>query len=256
MSEFGLTNDIIFILFLAGGIAGFIDALAGGGGLITIPALLLAGLPPIAAIATNKLQGVFGALTASITVYKKHVVTKQDVFTLFFSSLAGAALGAFTLLFIDAAKLEIIIPIVLVSIATYFILMPKIDDHIERQPKMPKPLYRFIIVPLIGFYDGILGPGTGSFFAAAGVALRGQNLIKSTSIAKFLNFASNLASVVVFIFSGDIIWLIGAIMIIGQIIGGYLGSLAIVNGGTKFIKPLIIIMSLTMTGKYIYSVWL
>lgn len=256
MFEIDLTYDIIIILFLAGGFAGFIDALAGGGGLITVPALLLTGLPPIAAIATNKLQGVFGTLTSSITVYKKRVVSKQDVFTLFFASLAGAAVGAFILLFIDAEKLQIVIPIVLVSIGLYFIFAPKMHDHIERKPKISRALYRFVIVPLIGFYDGILGPGTGSFFATAGVALRGQNLIKSTSIAKFLNLASNFASLVVFIFSGDVVWLIGGIMIIGQIIGGYLGSLAIVNGGTKFIKPLIIIMSFTMTGKYIYSVWL
>lgn len=256
MSEINLTYDIIIILFLAGGFAGFIDALAGGGGLITVPALLLTGLPPIAAIATNKLQGVFGTLTSSITVYKKRVVSRQDVFSLFFVSLAGAALGAFILLFIDAAKLQIIIPIVLVSIGLYFVFAPKMHDHIERTPKISRPIYRYVIVPLIGFYDGILGPGTGSFFATAGVALRGQNLIKSTSIAKFLNLASNLASLVVFIFSGDVVWLIGGIMIIGQILGGYLGSLAIVNGGTRFIKPLIIIMSFTMTGKYIYSVWL
>lgn len=256
MSEINLTYDLIIILFLAGGFAGFIDALAGGGGLITVPALLLTGLPPIAAIATNKLQGVFGTLTSSITVYKKRVVSKQDVFSLFFTSLAGAALGAFILLFIDAAKLQIVIPIVLVSIGLYFVFAPKMHDHLESKAKISRPIYRFVIVPLIGFYDGILGPGTGSFFATAGVALRGQNLIKSTSIAKFLNLASNLASLVVFIFSGDVVWLIGGIMIIGQIFGGYLGSLAIVNGGTKFIKPLIIVMSFTMTGKYIYSVWL
>lgn len=255
MPDIELSYNIIIILFLAGGFAGFIDALAGGGGLITVPALLLTGLPPIAAIATNKLQGVFGTLTSSITVYKKRVVRKEDVYLLFFTSLVGAAIGAFVLLFIDASKLEIIIPMVLISIAFYFLFSPKIDDAITREPKVSKPIYNFIIVPLIGFYDGILGPGTGSFFATAGVALRGQSLIKSTSVAKFLNLASNLASLIIFIFSGDVIWVLGGIMIIGQIIGGYLGSLAIVNGGTKFIRPLIIIMSFTMTAKYIYSVW-
>lgn len=255
MPEIGLSFDFIIILFIAGGFAGFIDALAGGGGLITVPALLLAGLPPLSAIATNKLQGVAGTLTSSLTVYRKKVVTKDDVFQLFFASLLGAALGAFILLFIDAAKLQIIIPITLVSIALYFLFSPKLEDHVERKPKISRPLYRFVIVPLIGFYDGILGPGAGSFFATAGVALRGQNLIKSTSIAKFLNLASNFASLLIFIISGDIVWMVGGIMIIGQIIGGYLGSLAIVNGGTKYIRPLIITMSFAMTGKYIYSAW-
>lgn len=252
--SFGL--DILFILFLAGIFAGFIDALAGGGGLITVPALLIAGVPPLQAIATNKLQGVAGTLTSSITVYKKKIVTKQDVFQLFFASLFGAAFGAVVLLFLDAEKLQIIIPITLVSIALYFIFSPKIDDNVKRQPKISFKLYKYIVVPIIGFYDGILGPGTGSFFATAGVALRGQNLIKSTSIAKFLNLASNMASLVVFIFSGDVVWLIGGVMIIGQILGGYLGSIAIVNGGTRFIRPLIIVMCFAMTGKYIYSVWL
>lgn len=256
MNEFDFGLDLLFILFIAGGFAGFIDALAGGGGLITIPALLIAGLPPLQAIATNKLQGVAGTLTSSITVYKKKVITKQDVFLLFFASLFGATLGAFVLLFIDAEKLQIIIPIVLVSIALYFIFSPKMDDNVKTQPKISRALYRYVAVPIIGFYDGILGPGTGSFFATAGVALRGQNLIKSTSIAKFLNLASNLASLIVFIFSGDVIWLIGGVMIIGQIIGGYFGSLAIVNGGTKYIRPLIIVMCFAMTGKYIYSIWL
>ncbi|MGL1920050.1 MAG: TSUP family transporter [Hyphomicrobiales bacterium] len=252
--SFGL--DILFILFLAGIFAGFIDALAGGGGLITVPALLIAGVPPLQAIATNKLQGVAGTLTSSITVYKKKIVTKQDVFQLFFASLFGAAFGAIVLLFLDAEKLQIIIPITLVSIALYFIFSPKMDDNVKRQPKISFKLYKYIVVPIIGFYDGILGPGTGSFFATAGVALRGQNLIKSTSIAKFLNLASNMASLVVFIFSGDVVWLIGSVMIIGQILGGYLGSIAIVNGGTRFIRPLIIVMCFAMTGKYIYSVWL
>lgn len=256
MFELNLSFELIIILLLAGCFAGFIDALAGGGGLITIPILLLTGIPPINAIATNKFQGVFGTLTSSITVYKKHIVTKADVFSLFFASLIGSSIGAVILLFLDAQKLQIIIPIVLISIAIYFMVAPKINDETNQKPKVSRKLYRFLIIPFIGFYDGILGPGTGSFFATAGVALRGQNLMKSTSIAKFLNFASNLAALIIFIFSGHVIWLVGGIMIVGQIIGGYLGSLAIINGGTKFIRPLIIIMSFAMTGKYIYSIWL
>ncbi|MCJ8322254.1 MAG: TSUP family transporter [Rhizobiales bacterium] len=256
MFEINLSYDLILILFMASCFAGFIDALAGGGGLITVPLLLLTGMSPLAAIATNKFQAVFGTPTSSITVYRKKIVTKQDVFQLVFASLAGSCIGAIVLLFVDAKKLEIIIPIILLSIAFYFLFAPKIKDDGQRQPKISRPLYRFVIVPIIGFYDGILGPGTGSFFAAAGVALRGQNLVKSTSIAKFLNLASNLAALIIFIFSGHVVWLIGAIMIFGQILGGYLGSMAIINGGTKFIRPLIIVMSFGMTGKYIYTVWL
>ncbi len=251
--EFGF--DIIAILFIAGGVAGFIDALAGGGGLITLPSLLLTGMPPLSALATNKFQGVFGTLTASVTVYKKNIVTKKDVFFIFFASLFGAGLGAVILLYINVEMLEVLIPIVLLSIACYFLFGPKFNDDEDRKPLISRPLYRMVIIPIIGFYDGILGPGTGSFFATAGVALRGQTLIKATAIAKFLNFASNCAALVVFIFSGNIVWLFGAIMIFGQIVGGYFGSLAIVNGGTKFIRPLIIIMSLAMTVKYVFSVW-
>ena len=253
MFELNLSYDIIAILLVAGAFAGFIDALAGGGGLITLPALLLTGMPPISALATNKFQGVFGTLTASITVFRKRIVTIKDVGFIFFVSLVGSAIGALLLQFVNVKMLEIMIPIVLVSIALYFLLAPKADD-IEREAKVSRRFYRMVVVPIIGFYDGILGPGTGSFFATAGVALRGQNLVKATSVAKFLNFASNFAALVIFIFSGKIIWLVGAIMIIGQILGGYLGSLAVVNGGTKYIRPLIIVMSFAMTAKYLYSV--
>lgn len=255
MFDISIGYDILAILLFAGAVAGFVDAMAGGGGLITVPVLLLAGLPPLNAIATNKFQGVFGTLTASITVFHKNIVQLKDIALPFIASLVGSTIGAVILLYIDVTKLEIIIPIVLLAIALYFIFSPQMSDKESTTPKMGKKLYRFTIIPLIGFYDGILGPGTGSFFATAGVALRGQTLVKSTSVAKFLNFASNFAALVIFIFSGKIIWMAGFVMIIGQIIGGYLGSLAVISGGAKYIRPLIIVMSLAMTAKYLHSIW-
>ncbi|NRA87115.1 MAG: TSUP family transporter, partial [Rhizobiales bacterium] len=140
MFELNLSYDIIAILLVAGAFAGFIDALAGGGGLITLPALLLTGMPPISALATNKFQGVFGTLTASITVFRKRIVTIKDVGFIFFASLVGSAIGALLLQFVNVKMLEIMIPIVLVSIALYFLLAPKADD-IEREAKVSRRFY-------------------------------------------------------------------------------------------------------------------
>ncbi len=255
MTEIDLTLNITLLLLLAGAIAGFVDALAGGGGLISLPALLMTGLPPINAIATNKLQGSFGTLTSSLTVLKKNIVSLAEIKFMFFASLLGSSLGAFILLFIDVDALQFIIPLVLISIIIYFSFSPNLDKQKARTPKISRNHFRYLAVPFIGFYDGILGTGAGSFFATAGVALRAQTLVKATSVAKFLNLASNFAALVVFIFSGKVIWIFGSIMIIGQILGGYLGSLAIVNGGTKFIKPMILIMSSAMTLRYVYEMW-
>lgn len=247
-----LTPEVLGALFLAAAAAGFLDAIAGGGGLITLPVLLLAQIPPINALATNKLQGSFGALTASLMVMRRKLVTFREVRTLFIASLIGAGLGAFGVQFIDTATLDIVIPVVLVSIGLYFLLVPS-AGAIDRKPRMGPGLYRNVVVPSVGFYDGMFGPGAGSFFSLAGVALRGQNLITATAHAKLLNFASNIASLAVFIAGGKVLWTVGAVMIAGQIIGAWGGANAMVRGGAKLIRPLIVTVCFVMLGRYLWQ---
>lgn len=250
--DFVLSPDVLAMLFAAAAVAGFVDAIAGGGGLITIPVLLLAQVPPLHALATNKLQASSGSLTASLMVIRRGLVQLRDVRPLFFCSLAGAAIGALAVQFMQAHTLDVVIPFVLVAIALYFLLAPN-AGALDQQPRLNRTAYQGVVVPGIGFYDGMFGPGTGSFFSMAGVALRGQNLITATANAKVLNFASNIASLVVFIAGGKVLWAAGAAMIGGQVLGAWGGSHAMVRGGTRLIRPMIVTVCFVMLGRYLWQ---
>ena len=244
--------DTTSMLALFGGtaaVAGFVDAIAGGGGLITVPALLLGGVPPLQVLGTNKLQGAFGALVATLSLGSKARFEVKSSSLSFAMALLGGAFGAFCIQLVDAKALDVMIPVVLAGIAIYFLLTPTIHD-IERKPLLAAAPYQMIVVPLIGFYDGLFGPGTGSFYALSGVALRGLGLVRATANAKLFNFASNLASLGIFIYGGKVIWSIGGVMIGGQIIGARLGALAVHRGGAKLIRPMIIFVCLAMLTKY------
>ncbi|KRB94192.1 TSUP family transporter [Noviherbaspirillum sp. Root189] len=247
-----LSPEILAALFCAAMIAGFVDAIAGGGGLITIPVLLLAQIPPLHALATNKLQGSFGSLTASVMALRRGLVHWPDMRVLFVCSLIGSAIGAFAVQFVRAQTLDIVIPVVLVAIAMYFLLAPN-AGAVEKKPRINQGAYRGVVVPGIGFYDGMFGPGTGSFFSLAGVALRGHNLLTATAQAKVLNFASNIASLAVFIAGGKVLWTAGAAMVAGQVIGAWGGSHAMVRGGTKLIRPMIVTVCVVMLGRYLWQ---
>jgi uncharacterized protein len=154
--------------------------------------------------------------------------------------------------FVRAQTLDVVIPIVLVGIALYFLLAPN-AGVIDRKPRLSPNAFRGVVVPGIGFYDGMFGPGTGSFFSMAGVALRGQNLITATAQAKVLNFASNLASLLVFVAGGKVLWAAGGAMVAGQVIGAWGGSHAMVRGGTRLIRPMIVTVCCVMLGRYLWQ---
>ncbi|WP_245686126.1 TSUP family transporter [Terasakiispira papahanaumokuakeensis] len=249
-----LSMDVVVMLGFVALVAGFIDTLAGGGGLITIPALLLAGVPPLQALATNKIQAVAGTFTSTSTLLRRRLLRWSQVRALFVSALLGSAVGALCVQFIDANSLDIIIPVVLGAIALYYLLAPRAGD-VDTVPRVGPAFYRFCVVPVIGFYDGMFGPGTGSFFSTAGVALRGQALVKATLNAKVMNFATNLAAVLVFVFSGHVVWLAGLSMMLGQACGAWLGTHAVVLGGTRLIKPILVSVCLVMLGRYFWEQW-
>ncbi len=226
-------------------VAGFLDALAGGGGLLVIPALLLAQVPPVQAIATNKLQGSFGTLTAAVTMIKRKMVNTTDIRKPFFTALIGAIAGAAAIQFIHPGMVNITIPLALLTIALYFLWAPDPGDS-DRPGKMKTTVYDHAVIPGIGFYDGAFGPGAGSLYCLSAVALAGNNLVITTAHAKVLNFASNIAALGVFVAGGKVMWWVGGVMIAGTMIGAYLGSLVIVHGGVKIIRFLIVVMSLSM----------
>ncbi|HSC67190.1 MAG TPA: TSUP family transporter [Cellvibrio sp.] len=243
--------ETLLFLFFAAAVAGFMDTLAGGGGLITIPALIVSGIPPIAALGTNKLQSSFGSGTASFLLFKRKKIHWLELRPMMIAAFIGSAIGAVIVQFIDATVLGFIIPLVLIIIAAYFITAPylKLDST---EPRMSRRVYQNTIVPTIGIYDGMFGPGTGSFFAVAGVGLRALKLINATAIAKPLNFATNIASLIVFMVAGQIIWIAGAAMILGQMLGAWLGSHYLFKINPKVLRILIVTICLIMLGHYWY----
>lgn len=243
--------EIFGLLFAAGAVAGFVDTLAGGGGLITLPALLFFQLPMVNALATNRFQAVFGTLTATLTMIRRHVIHIRDVGPLFVSSLVGSVIGTYIVLEVDTKFLDKTVPIFLLCVSAYFLAVPHMGE-IEREPAMSRALYRLTVISFIGLYDGMIGPGSGSFFSLAGVSLRGQSLVRATAIAKALDLAANIASLMIFALSEKVLWFAGAAMIVGQIAGAYLASLVIVKGGAKIIRLAVVLMCSVMLVKYLW----
>ena len=245
-----LTLTLTLLLLAAAFLAGFVDSIAGGGGLIAVPALLLAGLSPVEALGTNKLQGLFGSASATVAYARKgHVDLKTQLAPAALSAL-GAALGALLATIIPGDVFRAFLPFLLVAIALYFALKPNMDD-IDRARRLSAFLFGLVVVPLIGFYDGVFGPGTGSFFMLAFVALAGYGLLKATAHTKLLNFASNLGAFAVFAFVGVISWKVGLMMGAAQFAGAQTGSRLAMKNGARIIKPLLVITCVALAVKLI-----
>jgi len=244
--------ELCALLLLVGAAAGFIDAIAGGGGLLTLPVLLSTGLSPIQALATNKLQGSFGTLTASLNFIHKGELRLRGLLPAIFCTFIGSAVGTVAVQILETDLLSRLVPILLIAFSLYFLFSPRIGDK-DAHRRMSDWLFALLIGFTVGFYDGFFGPGTGSFFAVAFVALLGYNLRRATANTKVLNFTSNIASLLFFIAGGHVVWVPGLSMAVGQIAGGWAGSHMVVRHGTRLIRPLLVIVSLAITLKLLLT---
>jgi uncharacterized membrane protein YfcA len=239
------TEILLFILALA---AGLVDAIAGGGGLITLPALLWAGLGPLEALATNKAQGVFGTAAASANFLRQGLIDLRPAALAFSCAFVGAASGVLFIRHIGGDLPPWLIPALLIAFSLYFLISPRVSDLDARQ-RLSQSAFAFLVALPIGFYDGFFGPGTGSFLAMGYVALLGYNLSRATAHAKLLNFASNLAALLFFIPSGHVLWRYGLLMAAGQSLGAWLGSHLVIRHGTRLIRPALVTASLAISLK-------
>ena len=242
---------ILLALAAVGMLAGFVDAVAGGGGLIGIPALLFAGLPPVAALATNKFQGVVGTAMAAMTYWRRGYVDLRSLLPAILLTFAGSLCGALIVRKIDTSLLTAAVPIALIAIALYFLFAPNLNDR-ERAPRLPFARFVPLMGLIIGFYDGIFGPGTGSFMTIAFVTLFGLGLTRATGHTKVLNFTSNLAALVIFIPAGDVVWPAAIAMAFGQLLGGYIGARTGIRFGARIIKPLVVVVSIALAFKLLF----
>ncbi|MCX8501620.1 MAG: TSUP family transporter [Alphaproteobacteria bacterium] len=241
-------------MFAVAGMAGLIDTIAGGGGLLTVPSLLAAGLSPAATLATNKGQSVFGSAMASLTFLRSGLKTGEIVWRRFLPGmgfcLIGAFLGALTVSLLQIRFLNQLVPILLIAIAVYTLCRREASEQASHA-LVPRRVFTPVFGTGLGFYDGFFGPGTGAFWVAALVGLRGAKLREATVETKFYNFASNLGSLVVFVAAGHMVWLIAATMAIGQIIGARIGAGLVLRKGSRLIRPILVVMSLGITARLI-----
>lgn len=232
--------------------AGFFDAIAGGGGLITLPALLLAGVDPLAAIATNKFQAASATVSATAAFARKGMIEWRTGLPMAAMAFVGGALGALSVNLIPKAVLEALVPVLLLSVALYFALSPKLNND-ERRAKLPVVVFCLTLAPLIGFYDGVFGPGVGSFYMVAFVLIMGQGILRAVCNAKLLNASCNLGALLVFAMLGNIILPLALAMGVAAFVGAQLGARCAVRFGSRLIKPLLIGVCCLMAGKLLLA---
>ncbi|AZO46634.1 MAG: hypothetical protein EOS58_17450 [Mesorhizobium sp.] len=241
------THTVVMLAFAAFA-AGFIDSIAGGGALITIPALLLAGFSPLETLGTNKLQGMFGSGSATIHYAANGHVDVRRQLPSAVLALAGSAAGASLATIVPGDVLRALLPLLLIAIALYFAVKPNMGD-VDRAERLSPFLFGLTVVPAIGFYDGLFGPGTGSFLMLAFVALAGYGVLKATAHTKLLNFASNIGGFAVFAAVGVVYWKIGLMMGVAQFFGARLGASLAIRIGARLIKPLLVVVCVALAVK-------
>lgn len=251
---FEIATHLALLLICAAFLAGFVDAIAGGGGLITVPALLLAGASPIETLATNKLQGSFGAGTAVLAYARAGHVRPMDQLGMAAVAAVAGGMGALLAHLMPAQALRVIMPVVLVAVALFFAFKPGISDA-DRVERIKPAVFSFTAVPMIAAYDGFFGPGTGSFFMLAFVMLAGFGVLKATAHTKMLNFASNIGSLGVFVTTGATWWGVGLAMAVAQVAGAALGARLAMRVGAKLIKPLLVFTSTALALRLLWQAW-
>ena len=239
------------LLFGTGLLAGFVDSIAGGGGVITIPVLLSVGLPPQVALGTNKLQATFGSGSAAWHFWRAGLVPFQRWWLGVAMTLVGATIGTLCVSRLNPDFLRQSIPWLLIGIALYLLVQPNAGQAGSR-PRFDVVAFQVCCGLGIGFYDGFFGPGTGTFWAMAFVTCLGFDLRSATAHTKLMNFASNVASLAVFLMIGQVHVRAGLCMGVGQWCGARLGSGMVIRRGVGWVRPLFIVMALSVTARLVW----
>jgi uncharacterized membrane protein YfcA len=231
-------------------IAGFVDAIAGGGGLITVPALLAAGLPPHTALATNKGQAAFGAISSATSFWAKNGVDRRRAPIGFLFGIAGALVGAGTVLLVPPGPLKPIVIVLLVA-AAIVVLWPKKRRDIE-----PHAVSIWATAPIalgMGFYDGFFGPGTGSLLIVAFVLVYGDALTRASGNAKIVNLASNLGALALFTIRGAVLYRVALPMAAANALGAFAGAHVAMKRGDNFVRWVVVAVVSALLAKVIWD---
>ncbi len=235
--------DPLWWLIPAAVVAGFVDSMVGGGGVITLPAIIAAGLPPHAAIATNKVAGT-GASGMATWQYARHKLLRPELYWLFPIAVVTSMAGAWTVLRLPEEFILTLIAIVIIAMVSYVLLRPRFGkENRYTKPDLWTALGAAGAVGIIAFYDGLLGPGTGSLLLFALVSLLGMRFVDAAAHGRLFNFGSNLGALALFAFEDVIDWRIGVGMMVGTMAGAFVGSRTNIKHGDKWIKPLFVLMA-------------
>ncbi len=246
------------VICCVGFVAGFIDAVAGGGGMLTVPTLLASGLPPHVALGTNKLAATFGSSTAALTFYRKKLFNPMFWKYSLISTAIGAVIGTLVVSAISVEILEKFLPVIIMATAAYTLLAKVVKNQTHSLPSKSNTLYGKQIVQglTLGFYDGVAGPGTGAIWTTTNTVLYRVNILISSGIARSCNFVSNIFSLAIFAYLGHINLLLGLLMGFFIMAGAWVGAHSAIKYGSPFIRPVFIIIVILISLNLAYKAWL
>lgn len=240
------------ILFVVALLAGTMDTIAGGGGLLTLPVLMSLGWSPQMALGTNKFQSSFGSGSATLHFARAGAIRWRECGWGVFFTVVGAASGAYLVGSLPQDLLRQIIPFLLVAMALFVLFSPRLG-HEEGKARLSPFVFHLLFGLGIGFYDGFFGPGTGSFWALGYILLLGLEMRRATAQTKVMNFTSNVVSLAVFASMGFVMVVPGIVMAAGQFLGGRLGARLVLTQGAKLIRPVFILVALAVAGKLLWE---
>ncbi|MFC0866141.1 sulfite exporter TauE/SafE family protein [Sphaerimonospora cavernae] len=245
----------IVVLLLAALSAGWVDAVVGGGGLLQLPALLLAGLSPVQALATNKSAAIFGTASAAVTYARRTKFDRAVAVPAGALAVAFAGLGAASAALLDRAVLNPLIMVVLLGVAAFVTLRPDFGrlphPHLRTRRRVLAAVVAAGVV--IAYYDGILGPGTGTFLLIAFTSILGTDFVHASATAKIINTGTNLGALIVFGLQGHVMWALGLGMAACNIAGAQIGARMALNRGSGFVRIVLLCVVTALIAKLAYD---
>lgn len=244
----------ILFLCLGGFLAAFVDSIAGGGGLISMPVLLMAGLPAHLALGTNKFAGAFGCFSSAYKYSKSGKTNIELLKKLIPFTILGCLLGVKCVLSISENILNILVFLMILIVALYTYLKKDLGKEDKFENLSKENIKKGIIMAFaLGFYDGFFGPGTGTFLTFAFIKIYGFDFLHASANTKILNFTSNFTALILFMFSGQILYKIAIFYAISMVLGGYIGAKVAINKGSQLIKPIFLFMAVAVAIKLLYQ---
>lgn len=254
----GLDPGTIALLCVAAACAGWVDAVTGGGGLVQLPSLLIAmpDQPPATALGTNKLSSVIGTSAAALTYARRTRVDLRTALPMAIAAFVGAAGGALLASHLPAQAFRPVILVLLVAVWIYTLVRPAMG--LEENRRFTGRRHGVIagVAGLgIGFYDGLIGPGTGSFLLIVLVAGLGLSFLAASATAKIVNLGTNIAALIVFGLTGSVLWLLGLLMGACNLAGAIIGARTAIARGSGFVRAVFLVVVALLILRLAWDIW-